>query len=343
MAFLGDRGCTRSVATLLHGHNKLFVHNNEALALVLDRWQFGNSDAVLTEHEDLLMEASAVVGTQLDAVGLRRKLIDSGCKRLAREVSQSNVARRASAHPRTRLKQRVCDALLLQASSTPENCSKPLVVAPREELAAQFASAAAGELALNDPMEVDVLSGTSEPEAEGVDAPCGAAIGPRSQCEAAAADGGRLLYFYGDDVATAGAQTDAATSESTAVQTDASDFECKVLAAGHAAVESLHVQLYEKDGGEDSETAKSLNMKRRTSGGAEKSEEETDAAAHGVVHMPHDAVEEGQSNNCGRCGRALPDAAFTVSMLQRFRGKRKQTRWSGPIPPICRDCLKPPG
>ena len=102
----------RSLATLLHGHNKLFLNSIEALCCVLDRWQLGSVEPfLLQEHERMLNEAGELVGKNLNAPGLRCELLRVGRKDLAKAVSQENVARRALAHPLPGLRGRVCEAL----------------------------------------------------------------------------------------------------------------------------------------------------------------------------------------------------------------------------------------
>ena len=107
-------GCAeqRSIATLLCGCNKLFLNFVEALECVLSKWDFGVASLELQrEKENFLQDVGELIGKELNAVGLRRVLIDAGHPSLAREVTDSNVARRVAAHPKAGLRRRVVSAL----------------------------------------------------------------------------------------------------------------------------------------------------------------------------------------------------------------------------------------
>ena len=102
----------RALATLLNGHNKLFINTLEGLALVLERWNFDSHlSHAMAEHEQMLEEAGDIVGRQLTAGDLRTELRTAGETQLAKQVSESNVVRRVAAHPRLGLRRKVCSAL----------------------------------------------------------------------------------------------------------------------------------------------------------------------------------------------------------------------------------------
>ena len=105
-------GARRSVATLLSGDNKLFLHDLQGLAMVLDRWCFSHLDSVSEDFQGLLDDAGALAGSTLNAVGLRRVLLDIDETDLAKEVTDHNVERRVRAHPRPGLRKRVCSVLV---------------------------------------------------------------------------------------------------------------------------------------------------------------------------------------------------------------------------------------
>ena len=135
----------RAIASLLNGHNKLFINTLEGLALVLERWNFDSHlSHAMAEHEQMLEEAGDIVGRQLTAGDLRSNLRTAGETLLAKQVSESNVVRRVAAHPRLGLRRKVCSALKSQHEEDLEmDASPPTMLLPANGirwLRAQFAS-----------------------------------------------------------------------------------------------------------------------------------------------------------------------------------------------------------
>ena len=76
----------RSTATLINGHNKLFIHDLAGLDRVLAMWDFSHTGIILEDFQSLLDDAGAILDAKVDAVGLRRVLIDIDETELAKEV-----------------------------------------------------------------------------------------------------------------------------------------------------------------------------------------------------------------------------------------------------------------